>query len=69
LVEVHYPLEFPPDSGAILVLRIEVNCQPATPCIAALVDPVSERRQLRTTYSSPSLIQAKTVIREGQVLP
>ena len=44
LVEVHYPLEFPPDSGAILVLRIEVNCQPATPCIAALVDPVPERR-------------------------
>lgn len=43
-MEVHYPLEFPPDSGAILVLRIEVNCQPATPCIAALVDPVPERR-------------------------
>lgn len=44
LAETHYPLEFPPDSGAILVLRIEVNCQPATPCIAALVDPVPERR-------------------------
>jgi hypothetical protein len=43
LVEAHYPLEFPPDSGAILVLRIEVH-RPVTPCIAALVDPVPERR-------------------------
>ena len=43
LVEAHYPLEFPPDSEAILVLRLDVNCQPTTPCVAKLVNPVPER--------------------------
>jgi tetratricopeptide (TPR) repeat protein/transglutaminase-like putative cysteine protease len=40
LKAAHYPVEFPPDSGAILVLRVNVSCHPASPCIAALVNPV-----------------------------
>jgi len=40
LKAAHYPLEFPPDSGASLVLRVDVSCHPTAPCIAALVNPV-----------------------------
>jgi tetratricopeptide (TPR) repeat protein/transglutaminase-like putative cysteine protease len=36
----HFPLEFPPESGASLVLRVEVRCQPTAPCVATLVNPV-----------------------------
>ena len=43
LVAAHYPLEFPPDSAAILTLRVDVNCQTSAPCIAALVNPVPAR--------------------------
>jgi len=43
LVAAHFPLEFPPDSGAILVLRLDVSCQPTAQCVAALVNPVPER--------------------------
>jgi tetratricopeptide (TPR) repeat protein/transglutaminase-like putative cysteine protease len=41
LIAAHYPLEFPPDSGAILALRIDVNCHPTAPCIASLLPPVA----------------------------
>jgi Flp pilus assembly protein TadD/transglutaminase-like putative cysteine protease len=40
LKAAHYPLEFPPQSGATLVLRVEVKCQSTAPCIATLVNPV-----------------------------
>lgn len=40
LKAAHYPLEFPPESGASLVVRVDVSCKPTAPCIAALVNPV-----------------------------
>lgn len=40
LAAAHYPLEFPPASAAILVLRLDVNCQSTAPCIATLVNPL-----------------------------
>jgi len=42
LKAAHFPLEFPPASGAILTLRVDVSCKPAAPCIASLVNPVPE---------------------------
>jgi len=46
LKAAHFPLEFPPESGASLVVRVDVRCQPAAPCIATLVNPVAARPQL-----------------------
>jgi hypothetical protein len=43
LVEQHYPIQFPPDSDAILVLRLNVDCHPTSPCIATLLAPQPER--------------------------
>ncbi|HEY3974307.1 MAG TPA: DUF3857 domain-containing protein [Candidatus Sulfotelmatobacter sp.] len=36
----HYPLEFPPSSGAILVMRVDVSCHSDSACIGTLVVPV-----------------------------
>jgi tetratricopeptide (TPR) repeat protein/transglutaminase-like putative cysteine protease len=35
-----YLLEFPPDSKAILVMRVNVKCQASAACIVSLVNPV-----------------------------
>jgi tetratricopeptide (TPR) repeat protein len=43
LVEQHYPIEFPPNSDAILVLRLNVDCHPTSPCIATLLTPPPQR--------------------------
>jgi len=40
LKAAHYPLEFPPESGVTLVVRVDVSCKPTAACIAALVNPV-----------------------------
>ena len=37
LKAAHYPLRFPPDSGAILVVRVEVNCRAEAACEARLL--------------------------------
>lgn len=42
--KAHYLLEFPPDSGAILVLRLEVKCTPESSCTATMVNPMFARR-------------------------
>ena len=34
LEKAHYPFEFPPDSNAILVVRVTVECHPGSPCTA-----------------------------------
>jgi tetratricopeptide (TPR) repeat protein len=44
LEAAHYPVEFPPDSAAILVLRVEVTCETAA-CIGRLENPVPPRPQ------------------------
>ena len=41
LTDANYPLEFPPESGAILVVRVEVKCASKTaPCVGTIVNPV-----------------------------
>ncbi len=52
LKAAHYPLEFPPDSGVILVLRIDVRCQASNACIATLVPPVPV--PVTPAFGSPS---------------
>jgi tetratricopeptide (TPR) repeat protein/transglutaminase-like putative cysteine protease len=47
LKAAHYPLEFPPDSGAILMMRISVKCESSSSCVARLVNPVASPMQLR----------------------
>ena len=39
ITTARYPLEFPPDSAAILVVRLNVKCQASSACIASLVNP------------------------------
>lgn len=39
LMGAHYPLEFPPDSGAILVVRVDVSCHGTGPCTATVLAP------------------------------
>jgi tetratricopeptide (TPR) repeat protein/transglutaminase-like putative cysteine protease len=46
LEAAHYPLEIPPDSAAILTVRLDVNCQEKSPCVATLVNPVPPRTQV-----------------------
>lgn len=41
LTAAQYPLEFPHDSGAILMLRVDVSCRASTPCTARLIQPVA----------------------------
>jgi hypothetical protein len=41
LKAAHYPLEFPPDSGAILVLRVDMSCLPRTGCVGTLMNAVA----------------------------
>jgi tetratricopeptide (TPR) repeat protein len=36
----HYPLEFPTDSAAVLVVRVHVQCHVTQPCVAALDNPL-----------------------------
>ena len=43
LTAVHYPLEFPSDSSAILVMRLSVRCQTSSYCVATLLNPVPSR--------------------------
>lgn len=45
LEAAHYPLELPPDSGAILTVRLDVNCQATSACIAKVVNPAPPRPQ------------------------
>jgi len=40
LKAAHYPIEFPTESAAVLVLRVDVSCKPAEPCVGTLVNPV-----------------------------
>jgi tetratricopeptide (TPR) repeat protein len=40
MMAARYPLEFPPDSKAILVMRVNVRCQASAACIVSLVNPV-----------------------------
>ena len=35
-----YPIEFPKDSAAILVMRVDVKCRSDSACTALLVNPV-----------------------------
>jgi len=39
LAAAHYPLEFPPDSAAILVVTVAVNCRAGATCTGTLVNP------------------------------
>lgn len=41
LKSVHYPLEFPADGGAILVLPMTVKCRPSAACTATLLKPTA----------------------------
>jgi hypothetical protein len=41
----HYPLEFPPSSRAILVMRVDVSCHADAACIGNIVVPVPVGRQ------------------------
>ncbi|HLV89148.1 MAG TPA: DUF3857 domain-containing protein [Candidatus Sulfotelmatobacter sp.] len=43
MTKAHFPLEFPSDSGAILVVRLSVRCEAASPCVATLQNPVPVR--------------------------
>jgi tetratricopeptide (TPR) repeat protein/transglutaminase-like putative cysteine protease len=36
----HYPLEFPTDSAAVLVVRVHVQCHATQPCVAELDNPL-----------------------------
>lgn len=44
LLLARYPLEFPPGSGAVLVVRLSVDCHPTGPCTGTLQNPVPENR-------------------------
>jgi tetratricopeptide (TPR) repeat protein/transglutaminase-like putative cysteine protease len=45
LTEARYPVEFPSDSGTILVLRLSINCHADAPCVATLVNPTMSSSQ------------------------
>jgi tetratricopeptide (TPR) repeat protein len=45
LTAAHFPIEFPSDSGAVLLIRVDVKCETSTPCTATLVDPVPPATQ------------------------
>jgi len=40
LKAAHYPIEFPPDSDAILVMHVSVRCKVTEGCVGSLVNPV-----------------------------
>jgi hypothetical protein len=46
LEAAHYPLEFPPDSGAILVMQVRVVCRPTASCTGSILDPAPVRYQI-----------------------
>jgi len=46
LTAAHYPLEFPGESDAILVVRLDVSCHGSATCIATLAPPVVPRPQV-----------------------
>jgi tetratricopeptide (TPR) repeat protein len=39
MMAARYPLEFPPESKAILVMRVNVKCQASAACTASLINP------------------------------
>ncbi len=47
MIAARYPLEFPPDSEAILVLRVDVKCEASSACIASLINPVPNQQYPR----------------------
>jgi transglutaminase-like putative cysteine protease/tetratricopeptide (TPR) repeat protein len=49
MTAAHYPLEFPPDSEAILVLRLSVKCEPKTPCVVSFINPVPAQSPFSST--------------------
>jgi hypothetical protein len=50
LEAAHYPLELPQDSGAILMVRLDVKCQEKSPCVATLVSPEPPPQLTGTTH-------------------
>lgn len=46
LHEAHYPMEFPPQSGAILDLKVSVKCETKAACIATIMNPTPPPRPL-----------------------
>jgi tetratricopeptide (TPR) repeat protein/transglutaminase-like putative cysteine protease len=52
LQSAHYPLEFPPDSGASLVMQVNVYCRPGAPCTGTLINPVPGGRQFPAVQSA-----------------
>jgi tetratricopeptide (TPR) repeat protein/transglutaminase-like putative cysteine protease len=53
LKAVRYPLEFPPDSRASLVVRVQVSCKPTAACVATLVNPVAAGPQFPQSPPPP----------------
>ena len=45
LKAAHYPIEFPPDSDAILVMHVSVRCKVTEGCVGSLVNPVPPASQ------------------------
>lgn len=41
LAALHYPVEFPPGSEAVLAIRLNIDCHRTGPCTATLQKPVS----------------------------
>jgi len=52
LKSLHFQVAFPPDSGAVLVRRAQVECRPASPCTAKLVKPVEALSTRPAPYPS-----------------
>jgi hypothetical protein len=46
LQEARYPMEFPPQSGAILDLKVTVKCEAKAACIATIMNPTPPTRPL-----------------------
>jgi tetratricopeptide (TPR) repeat protein/transglutaminase-like putative cysteine protease len=44
LQAAHFPLEFPPESEAILVMKVEVRCHATSTCVGTLVNPLPPGR-------------------------
>jgi len=42
LAASHYPMEFPPNSAAVLVMRVSVRCEKRSACVGSLVNPTPE---------------------------
>ncbi len=44
LKAAHYPIEFPSDSHAVLLMHVEVSCQSNAPCVGSLINPLPPTR-------------------------